>query len=81
MNIENLRRCIPLGSPPQTFVDAIEVARVLFVRYLWIDALLILQDSNDDWQAESTNMGKVYQNGLCNLAATGAAATNGSGLF
>ena len=84
-NIESLRRRIPLESLPQTFVDAIEVTRVLSVRYLWIDSLCILQDAIDDWQAQAAEMGRVYQNGLCNLAATGAAAATGgsnkSGLF
>ena len=74
-NIESLRRCIPLESLPQTFVDAIEVTRALSARYLWIDSLCILQDSLDDWQAEAAEMGRVYQNCFGNLAATGAAAT------
>lgn len=84
-NLESLRRCIPLKSLPRTFVDAIEVTRALSVRYLWIDSLCIFQDSIDDWQAQATEMGKVYQNGLCNLAATGAATATGGantdGLF
>jgi hypothetical protein len=53
-----------------TFQDAIRTARFLGVEYLWIDALCILQDSKEDWELESATMGKVYGNGLCNLAAT-----------
>lgn len=35
-----------------------------------IDSLCITQDSREDWAKESAMMGKVYQHGRCNLAAT-----------
>jgi hypothetical protein len=63
-----------------TFQDAIRTARFLGVEYLWIDALCILQDSKQDWELESALMGKIYGNGLCNLAATGSKNGEG-GLF
>ncbi|PQE28622.1 heterokaryon incompatibility protein [Rutstroemia sp. NJR-2017a BBW] len=63
-----------------TFQDAIRTAQFLGVEYLWIDALCILQDSKEDWELESALMGKVYRNGLCNLAATGSKNGEG-GLF
>jgi hypothetical protein len=58
---------------PKTFQDAIAITRRLGVRFLWIDSLCIIQDSEEDWAKESSMMGNVYQNGICNIAATGAA--------
>jgi len=79
-NIDEFRHGIPLSSLSKTFLDAILATRNLGVRYLWIDSLCILQDSEADWQAESVQMGCVYQNGLCNLAAT-ASSDGHDGLF
>jgi hypothetical protein len=56
------------------------VTRKLGARFLWIDSLCILQDSVDDWRAESAEMGSVYSHSLCNIAAT-ANSGHGGGLF
>ena len=65
---------------PQTFKDTVNVALQLGVKYLWIDFLCIFQDSNEYWIQQSSIMGNVYRNGLCNLAATGSKDGYG-GLF
>ncbi|CAH0044471.1 unnamed protein product [Clonostachys solani] len=57
-------------SLPQTFRDAILVARRLGIRYLWIDSLCIIQDSLEDWQKEAALMGEVYSNSTLNVMAT-----------
>ncbi|TKA73949.1 hypothetical protein B0A55_05645 [Friedmanniomyces simplex] len=36
---------------------------------IWIDSLCILQDSKEDWLAESATMGDVYKYALFNIAA------------
>lgn len=54
---------------PQTFVDAIIVARYLGIRYLWIDSLCICQDDVDDWARESARMCDVYSNAHLVIAA------------
>jgi hypothetical protein len=79
-NIDMLMQSIPLRNLSSTFLDAIRVTRALGVRYLWIDSLCILQDNKTDWEAESSDMGKVYQHCLLNIAATGD-SDNGGGLF
>ena len=56
----------------KTFQDAIIICRELKVKYLWIDSLCIFQDSPEDWRCEAAQMGQVYENSLCNIAATGA---------
>jgi hypothetical protein len=42
-----------LQSLPKTFEDAIYVTRRLGMRYLWIDAICIVQDSIHDWEIEA----------------------------
>ncbi|EFQ28241.1 heterokaryon incompatibility protein, partial [Colletotrichum graminicola M1.001] len=71
-NEETFRQGIPWISLPQTFKDAIHVARRLGSDYLWIDSLCIMQDSSNDWEAEAASMGNVYKNALCNIAASDA---------
>lgn len=41
--------------------DAVKVTRAMGFRYLWIDALCIIQDNTKDWEREAADMGKVYQ--------------------
>ena len=62
---------------PLTFREAISITRKLGVRYLWIDALCIIQDSVADWLTESSQMRNVYHRTYLNLAAS--ASTDGSG--
>ena len=56
----------------KTFQDAFRICQELGIRYLWIDALCIFQDSDEDWQREAAYMGHIYENSFCNIAATGA---------
>jgi hypothetical protein len=51
---------IPLGILPKTFQDAVLITRRLQYRYLWLDSLCIVQDSDDDWRRESAVMGDIY---------------------
>ncbi|KAI0871875.1 heterokaryon incompatibility protein-domain-containing protein [Hypoxylon argillaceum] len=53
-----------------TFQHAITVARKLGVQYIWIDSLCIIQDSDDDWRTESSQMATIYQNSYLTVAAT-----------
>lgn len=62
-----------LDSIPETFQDAVKVTRELGIRYLWIDALCILQPTLEDrteWLDEGSRMGIIYQNAVCPIAAT-----------
>jgi hypothetical protein len=49
-----------LQEIPPTFKDAVEITRRLGIRYLWIDALCIIQDSPTDWAEESVKMAEIY---------------------
>ncbi len=64
---------------PQTFKDAICLARFLGIEYLWIDSLCIVQDSpdNEDWKREGRTMANVYRHSVCNIAATASRGPTG----
>jgi hypothetical protein len=56
----------------QTHLDAIRVTRGLGIRYLWIDALCIIQDSPADMMMDMPNMGNIYKNSTITIAASEA---------
>lgn len=79
---EDFEKGIELSSLPKTFQEAIDFASRLRkdVRYIWIDALCIIQNSDEDWNTESVKMYDVYRNSFCNISATHA-MDNSMGLF
>ncbi|KAG4443507.1 hypothetical protein IFR05_000980 [Cadophora sp. M221] len=79
-NIEQRRLNISFESLPKTVQDAVKVARDLGIRYLWVDALCIIQEDKEDWARESAVMGQIYRKSLCTLAAVIGNDCN-SGLF
>ncbi|OIW26873.1 HET-domain-containing protein, partial [Coniochaeta ligniaria NRRL 30616] len=68
-NYLQLQQGIPFQSLPRNFRDAVTITRSLGCRYLWIDALCIIQDSSDDWDMESSRMHLVYRNALLTIFA------------
>lgn len=62
---------------PKNFQDAVMVARSLGIKYLWIDALCIIQDDKEDWEKESGNMATIYQNAYLVLGADMADSPHG----
>ncbi|KAN0104891.1 HET domain containing protein [Hyaloscypha variabilis] len=68
-NINERRRGIPWEEIPSTVQNAIEVTRKLGFRYLWIDALCIIQGPNGDWATESAKMGDVYNGAFLTISA------------
>ncbi|KAL8779486.1 MAG: hypothetical protein Q9203_001387 [Teloschistes exilis] len=71
-NMESLQRGIDFKSLANNFKDAITATKKLQIRYLWIDALCIIQDSPSDWARESAHMDEIYANSYLTLAATSA---------
>lgn len=57
---------------PPTLIDAVYITRALKIRYLWIDALCIMQDSAEDWAQESARMKDVYSGAILTIAAMGS---------
>lgn len=60
---------ISIQSMPQTFQDAISVARKLKIPYLWIDALCIIQDLIKDWETESVKMCDIFAHSFVTISA------------
>jgi len=67
---------IRLELLPNSFRDAIEITRRLGFRYLWIDALCIIQDNTEDWAEEAGKMAFYY--GLSSLMISATAAEDSS---
>lgn len=70
----NVERCqsIPLAALPRTFRDAVSMTAMLGLWYLWIDALCILQDSDEGCQKELGLMAQIYVDANITIAAVGA---------
>lgn len=60
MRIRDFSQCIQ---------DAIKVLRMVGVRYLWVDALCIVQDDEEDVAAELSRMKDIFKNATFVLAA------------
>lgn len=60
---------------PQNFKDGIHVTRALGIKYLWIDALCIIQDSREDWFREAAKMHSVYAGASVVISALDAPAS------
>ncbi|KAF2661048.1 HET-domain-containing protein [Lophiostoma macrostomum CBS 122681] len=57
-----------LQELPKTYRDAALVVSRLGFEYLWIDAICIVQDDNDDWLCESEKMGIIYRSAVFTIA-------------
>jgi hypothetical protein len=79
-NFEERKIGIPWNEIPKTFQDSIIYCLKLGIRYLWVDALCIIQNDTHDWEVESSKMAAIYQNSFITLAAT-AARSDSDGCF
>ena len=71
-NLEARTKAIVAKDLPRTFQDAITITRRLGIKYLWIDSLCIIQDSDEDWKKESRNMASIFSNSHLTIEATSA---------
>lgn len=72
--LDEFKKHIGLSELPNTFKDAITVARLLQVPYLWIDSLCIIQDDTTDWETEAARMADVYSKAF--VVVTGSSSPN-----
>jgi len=70
VSLADLRSGIKPSRLSPTFQNAIISSLMLGVRFIWIDALCIVQNSTADWDKESIQMHNVYGRAFCTLAAT-----------
>ncbi|KAI0549714.1 heterokaryon incompatibility protein-domain-containing protein [Xylaria curta] len=72
-NLEALHSCIEEKELPKTHRDTLQLARDLGFRYVWIDALCIIQGDGEDWASESRRMAQIYGNAALTIIAGRAA--------
>ena len=75
-SLDSFMKEVPFDKLTKTFQDAINITQRLGIDYLWIDSLCIIQDSIEDWEAESFLMSSIYGGSTLNIAA--ASAVDGS---
>ena len=85
-NIELLMRGLEEHLLPQTIRDAMAVTRTLGFQYLWVDALCIMQDSDNpaarfDMDKELARMYDVYSNATMTIAAACASSVTDGFLY
>lgn len=60
---------LPVQMLSKTTKDAIRVTRALSIKYLWVDALCIIQDSTEDKSRELAVMGDIYSRSVITIGA------------
>ncbi|KAF4344386.1 tol [Fusarium beomiforme] len=74
-NMEAFKQEIHVQDLPRLLQDSIQVVRGLGFRYLWIDALCIMQNGNesstasDDWVDQAGKMNDIFGNAAVTIAA------------
>lgn len=68
--IEDMETGIPWPDLPKLFQDMMNFTLDLNLRYLWIDALCIIQDDHSDWEREAAQMGSIYFHSYVTIGAT-----------
>ncbi|XXH05361.1 hypothetical protein Hte_011787 [Hypoxylon texense] len=63
---------ILFGTLPKTIQDAVIVTLGVGLRYLWVDAICIVQDDADDKQEQISKMHLVYRGAYFTIAAANA---------
>lgn len=66
------KKAIAIADMPLTMQDAVTVSRRLGQRYLWIDALCIVQDSKEDWEHHAAQMHTIFTHAWLVISADGA---------
>jgi len=80
-NFASLLKSLPLSKLPKTFIDAVTISRNTGQYLLWIDALCIIQDSQDDWRREGSTMHEVYRRATFTISADDSLDSTGGCLF
>jgi len=81
-NVSNLEaRMHPDGFPrdelPRTIRDAVTITENLGLRYIWVDALCMIQNDLEDKHGELGKMGQYYRNSFLCIAASTPSCTTG----
>ncbi|KAK7187166.1 hypothetical protein DPSP01_004017 [Paraphaeosphaeria sporulosa] len=80
-NLESYKTALPVQDLSQVIQNAIEVTRKLGIKYLWVDALCIMQDSKAEWESEIQSMDRVFRQALLTIAANVEPSGGRTGMF
>ncbi|OJT13281.1 hypothetical protein TRAPUB_10174 [Trametes pubescens] len=75
-NIDKYLVGIDTSVIPRTIQDAITVTHKLGMRYLWVDAFCIIQNSTEDKNHELARMGQIYHDAYLTIVAASSAHGN-----
>ncbi|KAI0169800.1 HET-domain-containing protein [Hypoxylon sp. FL1284] len=75
-NLAELTAGFDVARLPAAIRDAIRVTQRLGVKYIWIDALCIVQDSRSDWEEQSARMCAIYEQAYLTVAAASSPAAD-----
>lgn len=67
-NQNKYRHSIPWEELPSTISDAIKLCHKLRFEYIWVDSLCIVQDDQQDWLREASDMARIYSRSALTLA-------------
>ncbi|KAF2973209.1 hypothetical protein GQX73_g309 [Xylaria multiplex] len=65
-------KCIDTSCIPKTIRDAIRVTHTLGIRYLWVDAFCIIQDSKEDKANEIARIRTIFREAYVTIIAANA---------
>ncbi|EEB91665.1 hypothetical protein MPER_09943, partial [Moniliophthora perniciosa FA553] len=69
-NINTYIKGINVDFIPQTIRDAIKATKDYGLRYLWVDAFCIIQDSKEDKKVELTQLRRIFRNAYITIIAS-----------
>lgn len=76
MNLNSFKDRIQIERLSRSIQDAVIVCRRMGVKYLWVDALCIIQGPGPDLTREIAKMGGIYESCISTIAASDSTARN-----
>ncbi|KAF4630750.1 hypothetical protein G7Y89_g7382 [Cudoniella acicularis] len=75
-NLESRLQRLDVITLSRTIQDTITTTRKIGMKYVWIDAVCIIQDSMDDKEIELASMCRIYQHATVTTVAASASSAN-----
>ncbi|KAI0137833.1 HET-domain-containing protein [Hypoxylon sp. NC0597] len=74
----SLERGVKIDELPKTMQDAVHITRKLGLKFLWVDALCIMQGDDAEWEEQSGKMCSIFEGAYLTIAASTAPSANTS---